>query len=1385
MLKVKIDLTFINSKYFLLLPLFFINIVNIAIADEPLIRNVNESLDVYRSDTYKNFINDQGKINLTSVLKKFESKSLIDKDDFQFVAKVINLKDNLSETPFNLKSLIWSLDNPNENFWIQKNNRIISKKHRSSNINPLILNLTQSNFYQWDSSPNQYEELLIDYNFSAKDSSCDITSYVEFSADAFNSHKTSDFDQSVVGKSISSNLIKNESLSINIRDSNWLKKDYKYLITRLLGVGGDYSWHYTENDESSVVMQRKSNWLIDESSSIVIEHSKLSEITGVNISVGQGDFDQEILIFSVDDLKTLENGNLSAEIDVGKAILDAFSEQLKIQKKEKKSTNLFIKEIFIHFDVSNDKSFINDKNLIAISIFDSSIDKFENLDNLIKSNEMLLTNIKWQQVNLTTKFKDFFNRKTSQDDYWSWEDQSGYVNIRKIFDWELQPDSRFIIYLNSDAPINSLSLQYGLDGISSENLTIVEPIIRKLNDGKFAIILDLDNLIMSKEFLSKINQSKDQLPHLTEINIKIKNLDEGLSFNDLIYEVALLNYPKLNQQYKSKFTTKLSSLNLPSKTKKLGLNRERVIIDLSTLTKPMRGLRFSKGFLVLAPQKEMDFCDIEIESIYFGQKSHKSMKQNYLSLIETWTQKYLQIFPEELLNIDLIHGIDFNAYSSPSEFYIDQNYKNMTSIPFDNGQIQIDNISTFNDKLIPSISVVKNYLKKNTKGEIFSVDGIQLISNGEIYSANSDYKSEQFKKNLRIIGHARNATLLWPVDIKLDGNSTFYLSIPQGSDSILRINLTINSKTGEKWTKVINANKPVLLDNVAFEISSVEINFVFKNLDFDFELEELAIVSPRLINQTGVINSVVPFKIKSFVHERVLSENLIDAGRGENVDLTFWSNEVKDGSIEFIQLNPLPWADGIELDYEFPLDWLGDGCILNADFIFADNIFNRKFCLNDNSGSQILSFVELGFKSQKKLEKIIFHLQKPKGTYGLLNLNVRVIERGLSSISNQFDRVPLFYLNNKPYYLEADIVSKSNIENDFSYSLSKTFHNELLKDYGLIEANDNPWFELERISIVPKEAVSIESWLYLTTPSQLKTNSNWVSWIWYLLIILLSFKIFQLYLKPIFINHYLYFLSKFNQLKTILWIFFSKLIGRIYSAIAILFLICIVFLLLNSNNLLLSLSLSISLIIAIINVIKSYSSFGLIFKKEQKVIFPSFSRNLFISSLLVFLISGVTSPASFLLPSAIIMLAALYGVFPQIFEYLADKSRLFFDVLIYGSLIIILYTLGLFTITSSDENYFFTIGGLIVVFFWKAYISYLKPIIKINFPIFSEILYHSAGAKFLIGFILILLIIPIMLILKLNLITEQISSIGFYMLLTGLVLEILSGRSNQKNSLDS
>ncbi|UKL13852.1 hypothetical protein [Dissulfurimicrobium hydrothermale] len=114
--------------------------------------------------------------------------------------------------------------------------------------------------------------------------------------------------------------------------------------------------------------------------------------------------------------------------------------------------------------------------------------------------------------------------------------------------------------------------------------------------------------------------------------------------------------------------------------------------------------------------------------------------------------------------------------------------------------------------------------------------------------------------------------------------------------------------------------------------------------------------------------------------------------------------------------------------------------------------------------------------------------------------------------------------------------------------------------------------------------------------------------------------------------------------------------------------------------------------------------------------------------------------------------------------------------MILSGVTLLLYVFGLLQRYGQGENYFFTFGGIVAVFSWRALMRYARERIFHTHPALAEKIYGGKGTIYFSGALVGLLVTAGLLAINLAPVAEQMAVIVYYLLVTGTVLEILALR---------
>lgn len=109
-----------------------------------------------------------------------------------------------------------------------------------------------------------------------------------------------------------------------------------------------------------------------------------------------------------------------------------------------------------------------------------------------------------------------------------------------------------------------------------------------------------------------------------------------------------------------------------------------------------------------------------------------------------------------------------------------------------------------------------------------------------------------------------------------------------------------------------------------------------------------------------------------------------------------------------------------------------------------------------------------------------------------------------------------------------------------------------------------------------------------------------------------------------------------------------------------------------------------------------------------------------------------------------------------------------------------LYALGLLQHYAQGENYFFTFGGIVAVFSWRAFMRYMRESIFCSRPTWAIIIYGGRGSIYFFGALIFLVITAGILMFNLAPVAEQVAVVVYYFLVVGSILEILALRRDAR-----
>lgn len=1358
----------LKIKKLLFLPLVFI--LNTVTADTSLenylINDFDVSIDAYQSNEYpKSFEQTPPK---TLINKLSNDKSYLIRDLESFAVIDAYDKDKFYNKTNELLPIDFIISGLNEDDSFISNNKIIIK-NLSNFTNPISVK-TKPPKYNKFYSLSSYDQLWIDYNNKGNEMLCDLSSQITLKGKSWPNKNNVKINEKWVSFN---NFSHSEIILTDITESKWKEKDSWYTISGLIGLKSDFYWRYSSYKEN-IVAQRRMDWQMSRSSSLTIEYS--GELNGINIRVSfdgskvGGELIEIPLSTLIDIPRTKSSDDKFSIIDlkIGHYIAKSFTDKMIELPNGELGKKVHLNEIIIHLK-DNGKKLLPTEIVKSIILMENKKYSSDNMaiTNLVKTKSINLSNATWKKINFLNNIQEYFVGSEDQKG-WYWKQEKKNTEIDKILNWKLRANSKLAVFVDEDTfddeiAVSSISFQFATKNEKGLIKTIDNPKVTKLFDGRFAILFELDELLIDHINHFKNEEGISSQPILKSINLLIDGNFFDILHNNVLQEVAIYEKDD-SKNFKNNYELydQINFINLMSYSKKIGFEKYRHIIDLSSLAKI--GDLSLDDFLLYLNRPENDLiCSFDIDSIQLALNG-KIRKPSYIHQVEKLNEKYglkfLHNFQPKFTEV-----VKFLAYTSPSLFHKKDHESNTNKV------VQsVDNFEGIADKIL------------------FSVDGIKLSSSGDTIITKPYFRKNSNKSSgVQIKGNGKNVTLLWPIKTKIDEKSFFYLSVPENKEKISKVLLTIKNKDGKQWKNLININTPIFLKDIPKEIDSVEIALTF-NKFFDFVLGEMAIATPKMLNNEDILFSDIPANNSQSLQIKSLSEGIKKLSDTKS----FWSENIDNGSIETVVQNPMTWLEKIIIDFQIPNNWLIDNsCVLKGDFIYTNQKITRSFCLSQSTYSISLTAGELGLLKQKNLEKIVWHIKKPLDVSGIVKLDTKINSWGISTMYNQIKYTPLFYLDKKPYYLNANDIEKVSNLKQFKFKLPSDFLNDFVKNSNKFKINSNSWFKLDRISLEPGDTLNWYDWVKLTEPIQIEKNHNWlvklISFIFF--ICLFIFLITKYNLKKLYIpkkNTIKSLNIKFFDLITNIYTFVENISRWLNLFVGILFMVILFYLFLTLNhNMNAQYIFFASIILLSFHIFRFWRQFGLISKRLDKPLWPNFTFYLFILSIILFLVLALMHNFDIKWYSIIPVVVSFYGLLPEFLKYTSStykSSHYLYKLIIWLVIALILYLNGITSILDNKESYSLSFAGISMVIVWRYLVNYLRPIIESDWPIINKKLYAESSSKYFIGFAVTLVGAVLMFLFSFSIIglailenfAIQFAVIGYFMLIVAVVLKSIN-----------
>ncbi|MBT5032406.1 MAG: hypothetical protein HOM55_08955 [Proteobacteria bacterium] len=218
---------------------------------------------------------------------------------------------------------------------------------------------------------SDFEELWLDYTLSPGVPLCVPETNLVVSILPYTSDSKESNDITLIANA---NYSLKPIATIDTTQASWKKKEYDYLVRRVLGLAADEDWRYV-NRKKDGLMQRRMNVQLDNVEAIDIAVVPGTSVTRVNLTVSRNDnsssgklveFSSAAVDIGMKNI-TLSNGGQGIRLNLREALESRFAEEWEENAKEPGKHHFYLQEIFIY--ILGEVSAIAEKKSVRSLVF--------------------------------------------------------------------------------------------------------------------------------------------------------------------------------------------------------------------------------------------------------------------------------------------------------------------------------------------------------------------------------------------------------------------------------------------------------------------------------------------------------------------------------------------------------------------------------------------------------------------------------------------------------------------------------------------------------------------------------------------------------------------------------------------------------------------------------------------------------------------------------------------------------------------------------------------------------------------------------------------------------------------------------------------------------
>ena len=678
----------------------------------------------------------------------------------------------------------------------------------------------------------------------------------------------------------------------------------------------------------------------------------------------------------------------------------------------------------------------------------------------------------------------FFRQKP--DESWQYLGRKDDTLIQGRMHIDLNKAVWLDLILDPTYTVNHINLSIrDRDDYSSGEVIKVDslPKVVKFQNGKYGIRINLHQLLSQRSSVRLSRGDKNDF-YLQEIFIFVSGKGPQILASKPLREILLWGDSEAKAQL------------LESTDQDLSFNMRRLEVNLAPITSQIKNgevVSLEGGDLTLRPPPRSMACGVSIKKVYFVRKNEDRVPA-YVKRIDDYN-RYLggpfKLFAHQYDSVEqpiILGYLPLNLITYPSQINAS------TGITFEAFKKNEETESS-----LPAYRILKKTESINQRSVgnftgpfgsvLFAKEGIRpLKSRNGVWSFNGD---------------SPQLILDWPAELKVSSDTWFILKVEDELAKIGDVEITLQSVDGQRFTSLIEPNRPVHLVQNPLDIKSVRLTFSPLNLPYRFNLSELVIFESKVVGYKQVFNALMPSKIMLKPSLTFISpqENALEVQPGHIVGIA------DSGKMSFSTVfdSPISSLRGITLGFRMPAVYKknNDECLLQIRMNWDKKSIQRSFCPKTHEESNLFVPVT-ALLDEVKLKKnlgvlrsidwlISFPRSIAHNPIQTFSLDFVIDGLAFESAAGWMANSPLFNVGGKRVLLNS-----SGIEGSSTYALKTTLQlddgviTRIANADGVITQVDNPLFELSEIKIYPKNEAGRDSLSKFADSIRTTKSSRWL-----------------------------------------------------------------------------------------------------------------------------------------------------------------------------------------------------------------------------------------------------------------------------------------------------